>query len=130
MKAIKGLRLDRPMWAKSLLVASLERDACDLMTDYFNHTTEEEIALAWSRHTRDLFPEMRKAAALLADTAHLGPAAPEKIEHREKWSMGGGYYLKATDRHGTGWKVSKRKYDLPLVLEPGEAGAFVRAVSA
>ena len=31
----------------------------------------------------------------------------EKIEHREKYSMGGGYYLKDGGRHCTGWKIYK-----------------------
>ena len=138
--------------------------------------------MGWSKHTRDLFSEMRKAALKLPETAHLGPdnghfearvrvgedfqsngayyhkgqyspwhrelieehgyirvfrtraeteqwiagqkplepvyfegrpvafewtIEEEKIEHREKWSMGAGYYLKDGGRNSTGWSVRK-----------------------
>src|SRR3977135_2922058 len=47
----------RPSWAKALIVAELEQDQCDSMTDYFATRTERVVALAWSAHTRDLFSE-------------------------------------------------------------------------
>lgn len=170
----------RPVWAKALIVAELEHDASDSMTDYFNTTTSRIVALTWSRHTRDLFSELRKAAGTFPETAHLGPgcdrftvdivfaepavddcgshyyidqpshwhreidgngrtftreadaraflsaaAEPyaihfagkpaafrwrlkrESVEHREKYSMGHGYYLKASGRYSTGWIVRK-----------------------
>jgi len=31
----------------------------------------------------------------------------EELEHREKWSMGDGYYLKDGGRHETGWRIEK-----------------------
>ncbi len=96
----------RPTWAKALIIAELHQDDSDSMTDYFAHRTTRLLVLAWSRHTRDLFPELRKAAAIAAETAELA-AAPASAEHREKYSMGGGYYLKAGDRHGNGWAVRK-----------------------
>lgn len=175
----------RPEWAKALIVAELEEDNCDYQSDYFNTKTVKTVALAWSRHTKDLFSEMRKAAATFAPTKHLGPGcdlytpmvvladsvvtnggaywkdspshwhselqdrydaatfatlaeaeafvaakgaphaigfqtadglqevqfawtiARERIEHREKYSMGHGYYLKAASRYSSGWTVRK-----------------------
>lgn len=173
----------RPAWAKALIVAEYETDESDISTDYFATRTQLTIPLAWSRHTRDLFSEMRKAAATFKPTAHLGPdcdvwtaqvvlgadtrangtgywqgqASPwdrdktrkfstkaeaeayvtamatpapnviyledfamplvweitrESIEHREKYSMGSGYYLKGSCGYSTGWTVSKRTYRL------------------
>jgi hypothetical protein len=96
----------RPAWAKAAIVATLEHDDCDTMTDYFNVKQSRCVVIGWSKHTRDLFAEMRKAAALFPETAHLVDA-PESAEHREKYSMGGGYYLKAGNRYDSGWKVSK-----------------------
>lgn len=198
MKRIVGIQQRRPSWAKALIVAELHEDQSDLMTDYHAHRTVTRVALAWSRHTRDLFPEMRKAAALFPETQHLGPgcgqykckiviASPEnfsngngsymhagerspwhselypegsdqfsgvqftrrdeaerfletapepepitmsgtdplitarfkwelfeeKIEHREKYSMGAGYYLKAGFSDWDGWAVEKQPYSLP-----------------
>jgi hypothetical protein len=173
-----------PAWARALIVAEREVDCSDIQSDYFNTRTTHTIALAWSRHTRDLFAELRKAAASADVTKHMGPgcdvytvrvvletdipwtngrgyykgershwhqeldqdgrtfatqadadafvaqaSAPhdisfdgtiaqfawritrESIEHREKYSMGHGYYLKASGRYGSGWVV--RKVSLP-----------------
>ena len=51
---------------------------------------------------------MREAARNCADTAVLADA-PDSAEHREKWSMGAGYYLKDGSRHACGWRVNKVK---------------------
>ena len=99
----------RPAWAKSALFAEHEIDNCDLYTDYFSTKVTRRVFLAWSAHTRDLFSEMRKAAGLFSETAHL-VTAPKSAEHREKWSMGSGYYLKAAGRYSTGWNVSKTNF--------------------
>jgi hypothetical protein len=170
----------KPAWAKAAITATYEVDKSDSMTDYFATSTEKRVFLAWSKHTRDLFSEMRKAAATFPATAHLGPgkdlykvyvatvgdivsngsaywagtpspwhselvphygetfstlAAAEafiakagkpgdisfggtvatfewkirkdSIEHREKYSMGAGYYLKGSGRYSSGWTVEK-----------------------
>lgn len=172
----------KPEWAEAAIVAELEHDESDSMTDYFSTSTSRRVFLAWSRHTRDLFSETRKAAATFSETAHLGPGkdlytahviasadivsggsatwkgspshwhselydgesygatfttladaeafiaakgAPESIsfegnlvgfewkidlksvEHREKYSMGHGYYLKGSGRYSSGWTVRK-----------------------
>lgn len=176
----------KPAWAKAALVAEYEVDKSDSMTDYFATSTERVVFLGWSAHTRDLFSEMRKAAATFPETAHLGPGkdlytvsvvtaedivtngsaywkgsnspwhrelysddgagflrgktfttradadafiekagkphdigfgdkvgtfewkvTKESIEHREKYSMGAGYYLKGSGRYSSGWTVSK-----------------------
>lgn len=95
-----------PTWAKAVIVAELERDDCDSMTDYFNTVREKTVILGFSKHTRDLFPELRKAARNYQHTASLADA-PESAEHREKYSMGHGYYLKAEGRYRSGWLVRK-----------------------
>lgn len=167
----------RPDWAVAEIVAERHEDRSDLQTDYFAHRVAERIHLAWSRHGRDDFRELRKAAATDERTAHLGPgrdifnvevviasafahngyayepgershwhgdaqtvetlaeaqalaALPEpegmyfgdvwvtfarrirrtSIEHREKYSMGQGYYLKASRyAHADGWTVRKER---------------------
>jgi hypothetical protein len=175
----------RPSWAVACIVAEYETDQCDIQTDYFATRTETQVPLAWSRHKRGIFSEMRKAAATFKPTRHLGPGcdvwtarvvlvvpapgyfvsnsgmihdgdrdhnpereprtfqtkaeaeafitaqAPllpchygenvvtyrwqlscESIEHREKYSMGAGYYLKGSMGYSTGWTVSKVCYRL------------------
>lgn len=193
----------KPEWAQAVIVAQLEVDDSDSQTDYFNTKRTRTVLLAWSKHTRDLFSEMRKAAVRFRHTEHLGPGQgqftpyvalgadvrsngswyhkgqashwhteldggvydhrefstraaaeafiaeqgkpesitfesgteptpfvweihEEEIEHREKYSMGSGYYLKAGRTYGTGWTV--RKYGLGysndmvcLALGKGEA---------
>lgn len=95
-----------PADAKAVIIAELVQDKSDSMTDYFASTTTRTIILAFSTHTRDLFPEMRKAAKNHEKTAFLADA-PAKAEHREKYSMGAGYYLKDGYRHNDGWRISK-----------------------
>lgn len=166
-----------PEGVKAVIVAELHKNESDPMTDYYSHTTEQVVYLAWSTHTRDLFPEMRKAAEKFEGTKHLGTGKgvftpwvkntgpdvcgsnnrmiyrdcgveykderpsfqtiveaeaytqatelpkikdangnlipvvweieSKEIEHREKYSMGSGYYLKDGHSNSTGWAVSK-----------------------
>lgn len=174
-----------PSTAKALIVAERHADRSDPQSDYHGHDTTETVILGWSTHTKDLFAEMRKAAAKIPETAHLGPGKghfeswvllgadaqsngcaywkgsvshwhrelteddhgnrvvfqtrqeaeayiqekgePESIsfegviipfywdiheedlEHREKWSMGSGYYLKDGHSDSSGWSVKKIK---------------------
>ncbi len=114
-----------PKEAKALIIAEKQENQSDYHTDYFGHKTTETVILGWSKHTRDLFPEMRKHADRLPETAHLkhrptlnsnGEERTEenkgwwvpKDEHREKWSGGGGFYLKDGSRNKTGWSISKQ----------------------
>jgi len=120
-----------PENAKALIIACNEIDDCDLMTDYFNTTDGEMVILGWSKHKRDIFSEMRKHAGKIKETEHL--ATPPTVdrngyerteenkswwhpsdEHREKYSMGAGYYLKAETRYSTGWKIYKSSYRMAV----------------
>jgi hypothetical protein len=105
-KARADLARYKPEWAQYAITAELHEDDCDSMTDYFNAKTVRTVVIGWSKHKRDLFAEMRKAAATFPETAHLA-TAPESAEHREKYSMGAGYYLKEGSRYCSGWAVQK-----------------------
>lgn len=187
-----------------MIVAELREDQSDHQTDYFASRGVLTIALAWSKHDKDLFGEMRKAAASIDQTAHMGPGrgkfiarvvfasdivsngramwvgmgspwhrdlygadrydAPEfttraeaeafveaagaphdvhdgdqvatfrweiveeSIEHREKYSMGAGYYLGAEGRH-SGWQVRKIRVGASRQWE-GAAGPLLDPVDA
>jgi hypothetical protein len=63
----------RPVWAKAVIVAEYEQDQSEIQTDYFATRTLTSIPLAWSKHTRDNFAEMRKAAATFKPTRSMGP---------------------------------------------------------
>lgn len=115
-----SIRAKVPAEAKAVIVAEFEQDQSDSMTDYFATTTTKTVILAFSRHTRDLFPEMRKAARNYEATAHLAEAGAD-AEHREKYSMGAGYYLKASHHYSDGWKVSKR----PITGQSNDPAAYV-----
>lgn len=95
-----------PKETKALIVARLEVDESDSMSDYHGSSTQRSVIIGFSKHTRDLFPEMRKAAKHFSDTAHMA-TLPKEAEHREKYSMGGGYYLKDGYRHSSGWTINK-----------------------
>lgn len=96
-----------PSWAQAAIVAINEKDESDPMTDYFAARPVKEVLLGFSKHKKDLFSEMRKHADKLEETKHLSEYKKE-YEHREKYSMGAGYYLKASNRYSTGWKIEKK----------------------
>lgn len=98
-----------PSWAQAVIVAELVEDQSDSMTDYFGSTRRRSVILAFSKHSRHLFPELRNAARNFAETASLADA-PESAEHRENYSMGGGNYLKNGFRHSSGWQVRKHAF--------------------
>lgn len=104
-KIVEGKKLVTiPNSAKAVIVAHFKEDKSDMQSDYFAHHTVKTVYLAYSSHTRDLFPEMRKAASRFNQTSHLTDA-PEAWEHREKYSMGSGYYLGESHHHG--WEIRK-----------------------
>lgn len=100
-----AIRAKAPAGAVALILAQYDEDKCDLMTDYFAHATTRTVAIGWRFSKREDFRRLREVAATFPETAHLGPDAPEDIEHRENWSMGSGNYLKDGHNHSTGWRV-------------------------
>ena len=60
--------------------------------------------LGFSTHKRDIFSEMRKHAPNFEGTAYLAEFN-EDYEHREKYSMGDGYYL--GESKYSGWIIEK-----------------------
>lgn len=116
----------KPAWAKAVIMAELRQDVSDSHTDYFAGRTVRTVLLAWSKHTRDLFGEMRKAAARFEPTAHL-VNAPESAEYRQKYSRGDGYYLTTGSRYH-GWCVKKWPVScsyLPAIAADPEARRLV-----
>lgn len=95
-----------PNWAQGVIVGELKQDESDSMTDYYGSRVTKTVILGFSKHTRDLFPEMRKFARNCEETAYLADL-DKTGENREKYSMGGGYYLKENGRHQSGWLVRK-----------------------
>jgi hypothetical protein len=93
-----------PENAKAVIIAELHEDDSDSMTDYYDYHTKRTVILGFSGHTKDLFSEMRKCAANFDGTAYLATENKE-YEHREKYSMGDGYYLGKSKY--SGWTVSK-----------------------
>ncbi|MCV5919105.1 hypothetical protein OFN60_37330, partial [Escherichia coli] len=65
-KAVEAFQdnLSIPEDAQAVIVAKFTSmsDRSDPYTDYYETQTNRTIILAWSKHTRDLFSEMRKAA--------------------------------------------------------------------
>ncbi len=93
-----------PEDAQAVIVARLQQDDSDRMTDYYAHSTQRTVIIGFSKHKRDLFSEMRKHASNFEETAYL--AEPnEDYEHREKYSMGDGYYL--GESKYSGWIIEK-----------------------
>lgn len=96
-----------PAGCTHIIAAHQRRDDSDPMTDYFNSSTVQTVFLAWSRHGRNLFDEMRKAAAISPDPEIncYSVKGEGKDEHREDYSGGHGYYLGESKYHG--WIIEK-----------------------
>ena len=109
LKAIGKERLQTliPADTKAVIIAELHENESDSMTDYFGYRTVRTVILGFSNHTKDLFSEMRKYASNFDETAHLATENKE-YEHREKYSMGEGYYMGKSKYHG--WIVKKNKF--------------------
>lgn len=90
--------------AQAVIVARLKQDESDSQTDYFASSTQRTVILGFSKHKRDIFSEMRKHASNFEETAYLAEYN-EDYEHREKYSMGDGYYLGESKYHG--WIIEK-----------------------
>jgi hypothetical protein len=98
-----------PEWAKSVIVArytEYDEGNSDPCGDYYRYKTARTIVLAWSKHDRRIFSELRRAALNHPDTAFLADKA-QSSEHRENYSMGKGLYLSNLEYISAGWEVQK-----------------------
>ena len=93
-----------PENTQAVIVARLKQDESDSQTDYFASRTTRTVILGFSTHKRDIFSEMRKHASNFEETAYLAEYN-EDYEHREKYSMGAGYYL--GESKYSGWIIEK-----------------------
>ncbi|MFV0538823.1 MAG: fusion protein [Dysgonomonas sp.] len=100
----KWLQENLPEDTQALIIACLKEDESDMQTDYYASRTTRTVILGFSKHTRDIFSEMRKCASNFEETAYLSEYN-EGYEHREKYSMGKGYYL--GESHYSGWIIKK-----------------------
>lgn len=100
----KWLQENLPDEAQALIVARLKQDESDSQSDYYASSTQCTVILGFSKHKRDIFSEMRKYASNFEQTAYLAEYN-EKYEHREKYSMGAGYYLGESKYRG--WIIEK-----------------------
>lgn len=106
IKAIGSKRFAEilPENALGVIVARLKQDESDSQTDYFASRTTRTVILGFSTHKRDIFSEMRKHASNFEETAFLAEYNAD-FEHREKYSMGAGYYL--GESKYSGWIIEK-----------------------
>ncbi len=107
LKIKAGKKIVRvPSWASSVIVAHHKVNQSDIQSDYHGHTTNRTIYLAFSKHDKDLFPEMKKAVLKCEETKHLSEAK----ENRHKYSMGSGYWL--GEHSDSGWEARKENLNL------------------
>ena len=93
-----------PENAQAVIVARLKQNESDNQTDYYASSVQRTVILGFSTHKRDIFSEMRKHAPNFEGTAYLAEFN-EDYEHREKYSMGDGYYL--GESKYSGWIIEK-----------------------
>ena len=93
-----------PTDAKAAIIGTLRVSECDSYTDYYDYSIVRTVILGFSKHTRNLFSEMRKHAANFEGTAYLAEYNAD-YEHRENYSMGDGMYL-GRNKY-SGWTIEK-----------------------
>ncbi|MGF1849350.1 LPD25 domain-containing protein [Vibrio lentus] len=101
--------LNIPEWAQSVIVARFteyDEENSQPYGDYYQFKTTRTIILAWSKHQRRIFPELRKACLNHKATAFLN-VREQSEEHRENYSMGKGVYLTNQGYVNCGWEVKK-----------------------
>ena len=104
-----------PTDAKAVIIGTLRVNECDSYTDYYDYSIARTVILGFSKHTRNLFSEMRKHAANFEGTAYLAEYNAD-YEHRENYSMGDGMYL-GRNKY-SGWTVEKEPiHDLEKFIE-------------
>ena len=104
-----------PTDAKAVIIGTLRVDECDSYTDYYNYSIGRTVILGFSKHTRNLFSEMRKHAVNFEETTYLAEYNAD-YEHRENYSMGDGMYL-GKNKY-SGWTIEKEPfYDLEKFIE-------------
>ena len=104
-----------PTDAKAVIIGTLRVNECDSYTDYYDYSIARTVILGFSKHTRNLFSEMRKHAANFEETAYLAEYNAD-YEHRENYSMGDGMYL-GRNKY-SGWTIEKEPiYDLEKFIE-------------
>ena len=104
-----------PTDAKAVIIGTLRVNECDSYTDYYDYSIPRTVILGFSKHTRNLFSEMRKHAANFEGTAYLVEYNAD-YEHRENYSMGDGMYL-GRNKY-SGWTVEKEPIcDLEKFIE-------------
>lgn len=111
LKKEKAFResLNVPEWAQSVIVArytEYDEENSQPYGDYYQFKTTRTIILAWSKHQRRLFPELRKACLNHEATTFLNDKEQSE-EHRENYSMGNGTYLTNKEYIRCGWEVKK-----------------------
>jgi len=110
------VRAKAPAGAEAVVVAELQEDTSDPMTDYFANKTLRRVAIGYRFGKREDFAQLRQVAASFPETAHLAAKATER---RDNWSMGAGNYLSdhGNANAGSGWIV--RSYPLQGAGAPG-----------
>jgi hypothetical protein len=103
------VRAKAPPGAEAVVVAELQEDTSDPMTDYFANKTVRSVAIGYRFGKREDFAQLRHVAASFPETAHL---AAKETERRDNYSMGAGNYLSdhGSANSGSGWVV--RSYPL------------------
>jgi hypothetical protein len=106
---MEEVRAKAPAGAEAVVVAELQEDTSDPMTDYFANKTVRSVAIGYRFGKREDFAQLRHVATSFPETAHL---AAKETERRDNYSMGAGNYLSdhGSANSGSGWVV--RSYPL------------------
>ena len=73
-----------PTDAKAVIIGTLRVNECDSYTDYYDYSIARTVILGFSKHTRNLFSEMRKHAANFEGIAEIMPFSVSVLRSRTR----------------------------------------------
>jgi hypothetical protein len=94
----------KPDNTKAVIVAQYVNNDSNLNEDYHGSKTLKTVIIGWSTHTRNLFPEMRKAAKQYEPVAFMAEL-PKESEHRYPHSFS--FLKESSNQYADGWMIYK-----------------------
>ena len=99
----------KPAWAEAAIVAELDEDDSDMMTDYHNHRTTRRVVIGWRKGKREDFRQLRAAAAQFEPTKHLGTGLGV-FRIRAVWATNCPEYTHCQGDYRPGYELDRTEY--------------------
>lgn len=105
-KYITYIEQHMPIDTKAVIVAQHVSNDSNSLEDYHGSITNKTVIIGWSKHTRNLFPEMRKAADRFEPTQYLAKL-PKDSEHKRSYGSIQAFLKDTPNEYADGWMIYK-----------------------